>query len=151
MEVSMADKLDLTGDIAEALNGAATRHHPVVLGYIAPNGNPALSFRGSAQVLGPEQLAVWSRKRDEGLAVEIAEKPDVSLLYYGGPDSPGPRLLSIRGRARVDPSVNDVVYENMIEPERTHDPDKAGVAVVIDVDLVQGFGDSGPFGMERGA
>ena len=145
----MADKLDLTGEVATAIDGAAERGHPVVLGYIAPNGNPALSFRGSAQVLGPDQLAVWARKPAEGVAIEIAAKPNVSLLYYER-EGPGPKFLSIRGRARVDASVSDVVYDQMIEGERKSDPERAGVAIVIDVDLVQGFSaESGPFLMER--
>jgi hypothetical protein len=144
----MADKLDLTGEIAEAINTAVTRGRPMVFGYIAPNGNPALSFRGSAQVLGSDQLAVWARKPDVGVAAEIVEKPNVSLLYFA-PDGPGPKLLSIRGRARVDPSANDAVYENMVEIERNQDPERGGVAIVIDVDMVQGFGATGPFQMER--
>ena len=54
-------------------------------------------------------------------------------------------LLSIRGRARVDPSADDAVYAGMIEGERGQDPDRKGVAVVIDVESVRGFGADGPF------
>jgi hypothetical protein len=95
-----------------------------------------------------DQLAIWARKPDAGFAKVIAERPQVSLLYYS-PDGPGPKLLTFQGRARVDPSVNDVVYANMIDGEKAQDPERKGVAVVIDVDSMNGFGAEGPFRMER--
>jgi hypothetical protein len=146
----MADPLDLTGDVAAAVDGAAARGSALVLGYVGDDGFPAISFRGSTQVRGPQQLAVWARKRDDGLARVIAERPQVSLLYYAA-DGPGPKYLSFQGRARVEPSANDEVYEAMIEGEQRQDPERNGVAVVIDVDSVNGFGADGPFRMEREA
>jgi hypothetical protein len=146
----MADPLDLTGDVAAAVDGAAARGSALVLGYVGDDGFPAISFRGSTQVRGPQQLAVWARKRDDGLARVIAERPQVSLLYYAA-DGPGPKYLSFQGRARVEPSANDEVYEGMIEGEQRQDPERNGVAVVIDVDSVNGFGADGPFRMEREA
>jgi hypothetical protein len=146
----MADPLDLTGDVAAAVDGAAARGSALVLGYVGDDGFPAISFRGSTQVRGPQQLAVWARKRDDGLARVIAERPQVSLLYYAA-DGPGPKYLSFQGRARVEPSANGEVYEAMIEGEQRQDPERNGVAVVIDVDSVNGFGADGPFRMEREA
>jgi hypothetical protein len=144
----MANPLDLTGEIAEAINGAALRGHTLVLGYVDDDGFASMSFRGSAQVHSPQQLAVWARKTNEGLATEIAASPKVSLLFFE-PNGPGPRYLSIRGTARVDPSANDAVYAGMVELEQQQDPDKGGVAVIIDVDTVNGFGAGGPFQMAR--
>jgi hypothetical protein len=146
----MADRLDLNGDVAAAVNGAAARGSALVLGYIGDDGYPSMSFRGSTQVHGPQQLAVWARKRDEGFAKVIAERPQVSLLYYS-PDGPGPKYLSFQGRAHVEPSANDDVYANMIEGEQGQDPERKGVAVIIDVESVNGFGSDGPFRMERDA
>jgi hypothetical protein len=146
----MADSLDLTGDIASAIDGAAERGHTLVLGYVGDDGDAALSFRGSTQVHGPQQLAMWVRKPDETFARSIAHRPNVSLLYYAA-DGPGPKYLSLKGRAHVDPSANDVVYANMIEGERAQDPERHGVAVIVDVDSVQGFGAAGGFQMERSA
>ena len=142
----MADPLDLTGEIAKGIDGAASRGHTLVLGYVGDDGFAALSFRGSLQVHGPTQLALWARKPDSGLAAAITDKPNVSLLFYEA-DGPGPRYLSIRGTARVDPSLNDEVYAGMIEGERGQDPDRGGVAIVIDVQSVGGFGANGPFQM----
>jgi hypothetical protein len=145
----MAD-VDLTGDIALAVDGAALRGATLVIGYVTDTGAPALSYRGSALVYGPQQLAVWTRNPEDGLATGVGERPLVSLLYFS-PDSPGPRYLSFRGRAHVDPSANERVYAEMIEGERNQDPDAKGVAVIIDVDRVDGFGADGAFRMERAA
>ena len=109
-----------------------------------------VSFRGSTQVLGPHQLAVWARKVDDGFARAIADRPQVTLVYYG-PGGPGAVYLAFRGRAHVEPSANDAVYAAMIEGERQQDPDRRGVAVVIDVDSVRGVGAGGPFQQKRGS
>jgi hypothetical protein len=145
----MSDRLDLTGEIAEAVDGAALRGKTLALAYLDDDGYPSVSFRGSTQVHGPEQLAIWARKADEGLAAAIARRPQVSLVYYGGADGPGPMFVSFKGRARVDASVNDEIYSQMIEGEQAQDPEHRGVAVIIDVESVQGFGAGGPFAMER--
>jgi hypothetical protein len=139
----MTDTLDLT-QFAATIDTAAERGHAFTLGYIDDDGYPAVSFRGSTHVHGPEQLAIWVRKVDDGFVKAIAGRPQVTLLYYGrgGPD---PMYLSIRGRARVDPSVNDAVYKKIIEGERGQDPEQKGVAVVIDVESVRGFAATGAF------
>jgi hypothetical protein len=141
----MADKLDLTGEIAEAIDGAALRGETAVLGYVGDDGYAALSFRGSLQVHSQTQLAFWSRQAEGGAVAAIADDPKVSVLYYGGADGPGPVFLSFHGLAHVEPAADDAVYAAMIEGERGQDPDRAGVAVVIDVQSVRGFAAGGGF------
>jgi hypothetical protein len=144
----MSDALDLTGDIATAIDGAAARGHALAVSYIDDDGYPAVSFRGSTQVHDRGTLAIWSRRRDDGLALAIAERPKVTLVYYG-PGGPGPVFLSIRGQARVDPAANDAVYARMIEGERGQDPERKGVAVLIEVETVRGFAADGAFELRR--
>jgi len=145
----MADKLELNGEIAGAIDTAASRGRLLALGYVDEDGDASVSFRGSTHVHGGQQLAIWVRKADEGFAKAIAAHPQVSLVYYSPGGGPGPRYLSFKGRAHVDSSANDEVYSAIIEGERQQDPDRKGVAVIIDVDSVNGFADSGPFRMER--
>ena len=144
----MPDALDLTGDIAAAVDGAALRRATLALAYVREDGSPSVSFRGSTQVLGSGELALWARKRDSGLAQAIGERPRVSLVYYG-PGGPGPMFLSIEGRARVAPEVNDQVWAGMIDGERQQDPERHGVAVVIEVDTISGAGADGFFQQSR--
>jgi hypothetical protein len=145
----MADTVDLTGDIAETINGAATRGHSLVLGYVDEQGDAAISFRGSTQVHTATQLVIWARKAEGGFASAINTHPRVTLLYYCSDGAPGPKYLYVKGNAHVDSSVNEAVYDAMSEGERTQDPDRNGVAVVIDVVSVNGFGTEGAFLMER--
>jgi hypothetical protein len=140
--------VDLTGDIALAIDAAAQRESALALAYVDADGKPHVAFRGSTQVHGSDQLALWARKRDDGLVVAIAERPDVALVYYS-PDTPGAIYLAIQGRARVAPELNDTVYERMIEGEQAQDPDRDGIAVVIDVDSVEGAGPSGMIHQQR--
>ena len=144
----MPDPLDLTGDISAAVDGAALRGATLALAYVREDGSPSVSFRGSTQVHGPGELAVWARKSDSGLAAAIANEPRVSLVYYG-PGGPGPMFLAIEGRARVAPELNDQVWTAMIDGERQQDPERQGVAVVIDVDSVAGAGPEGYFQQAR--
>ena len=147
----MPDALDLTGEIASAIDGAALRGATLALAYVRDDLSPAVSFRGSTQVHGPTELALWVRKRDSGLLAAISERPRVSMVYYGGPDGPGPMFLSIEGRARVAPEVNDEVWAAMIDGERQQDPGRNGVAVLIEVDIVTGASHDGFFKQARTA
>ena len=144
----MPDALELTGEIAEAVDGALERGHPLVVGYVDDSGYPVVSFRGSTHVHGPQQLAIWVRKADDGFAKAVTERPQVTLLYYDR-EGPGPFYLSFRGRARVDPAANEEVYANTVERERDRDPDRKGVAVIIDVEDLRGAGPQGAFEQER--
>ncbi len=105
----MAEPIALTdAGIPDAIATASERGRQVALAYVDDDGYPSVSFRGTAQVLGPDRLAIWARKRDEGLAAAIGARPEVGIVYYG-PGGPGPAYLALRGRAHVDPSLDEQV------------------------------------------
>jgi hypothetical protein len=112
------------------------------LAYVREDGSPSVSFRGSTYVRSSTELALWERKRDSGLAAAITDHPRVSLLFFEM-EGPGARYLAIESRARVAPDLDDEVYGAIIEPERQQDPDRNGVAVVVDVDSVVGASANG--------
>jgi hypothetical protein len=144
----MPEALDLTGDIAAAVDGAALRGATLALAYVRDDGSPSVSFRGSTHVHGPGELALWARKPDSGLAAAVGDRPRVSLVYYG-PEGPGPMFLSFEGRARVAPELNDQVWAAIIDGERQQDPERNGVAMLIEVDSVAGAGAGGFFAQAR--
>jgi hypothetical protein len=144
----MPDPVDLTGDITAAISEAALRGATLAVAYVREDGSPSVSFRGSTHVHSPDQLAIWARKRDSGLATAIEREPRVSFVYYE-PGGPGPMYLAIEGRARVAPEHDDAVYAAIIQGERDQDPDQNGVAVIIDVDSVAGAGPAGFFQQQR--
>jgi hypothetical protein len=138
--------IQLDDDTREAINGAFAARNFVVVGYVGDDGAPHLSFRGSTQVFGPDQLAIWVRNPDGGFVSAVRTRPRVSLLYRS---SEPRRVLSFGGRARIDATANDVVYANTHPAERDRDPEKKGVALIVDLDEVSGFGPSGAIRMTR--
>jgi hypothetical protein len=140
----MPDPVNLTGEIAAAIDGAALRGHTLALAFVRDDGSPSVSFRGSLYVRNSTQLAIWVRKRDSGLAAAIVERPRVSLVFFEM-EGPGARYLAIEGHARVASDLDQEVYEAIIELERQQDPERKGVAVIVDVDSVAGAGENGFF------
>ena len=140
----MSSTLALTGDIADAINGAKERNRALALSYIDDEGYPSVSYRGGTFVLDDTRVAIWVRKRDGGLLKALADRPKVAMAYHNS-EAEGVKLLTLKGSARVDESVADEVYSSIHESERAQDPDRKGIPVVIDVDSVKGFGPGGFF------
>ncbi len=46
----MPDPVNLTGEIAAAIDGAVLRGHPLALAFVRDDGSPSVSFRGSTYV-----------------------------------------------------------------------------------------------------
>jgi hypothetical protein len=136
--------------VAPAINGAFVNGTPVVMAYVDADGRPHLSFRGTAQVLDSQRLAVWARNPEGGLPGAVGSNPNVSLMYRDGATRTS---YVFAGRAAVDETdeIRTRVYDNSPEFERAMDPERKGKAVVIDVDSVRGRDAEGPFLMERGA
>jgi hypothetical protein len=133
-------ELKLTEAMQEAVNSAFGMRRPMVIAYVDSDNAPQLSYRGSTQAFSETQLAIWVRNPEGRILPSIAANPAVSLLFgYFEPDDRG--FMIFRGRARVDDSesVRDRVYGNAHEFERNQDPERKGVAVVIDLDSVDGF------------
>lgn len=147
----MPDPVNLTvpGEIAAAIDGAALRGHPLAWAHVRDDGSPSVSFRGSTYVRSSTELAFWARKRDSGLAAAITDRPRVSLVFFEI-DGPGARYLAIEGRARVAPDLDDEVYGAIVEPERQQDPERKGIAVIVEVDSVVGANADGFFQQARG-
>lgn len=132
--------LRLTKEMQEAVNTAFAMRRPMVISYVDENGSPQLSYRGSTQAFSETQLAVWVRNPEGRILDSIANNPSVALLFgYFEPDDRG--FMIFHGRARIDESdaVRDQVYGNAHEFERNQDPDRKGLAMVIDLDSVDGF------------
>ena len=128
--------IDLTHEIRDRVNGALLAGCPMILASVDEGGRPRLSFRGSTQVFSGDQLGFWARNAAGGTMGAIAGNPHVALMYR----HPGERVvLQFAGRARVvEGAERDRVYDLAPEYEQKADPEKKGVAVVIDLDRVEG-------------
>ena len=129
--------ISLTDEIVERVNSALASRKPIVVTYVGTDNRPRMSLRGSTHVHAPDQLAIWVRKAEGGIVDAIDANPAVGLLYR---DSDSRTTYVFSGRARVasDEETRRAVYDASPEPERDHDPDRNGVAVLIDLDEVKG-------------
>lgn len=129
--------ITLTGEIAERINSALENRKPLTVSYVGLDNRPHLSLRGSTHVYGPDQLALWVRHSTGGIVGAISANPAVGLLYR---DADTRTTYVVSGRARVagDESTRSAVFEASPKVERDHDPERLGVAVLIDVDEVKG-------------
>lgn len=133
------------------INGALDDGHPIVVCAVTPEGTPAVSFRGTAQTFGDDGLAFWVRNQEASETVRaIAVNPVVAAVYA---NMPARRHYTMLGRARVepDPAVRLQVFDNSPASERARDPERTGVAVVVELESVRGRGTEGPVAMSREA
>lgn len=133
-------ELKLSEEMQRAVNTAFEALKPIVVSYVDERGAPQLSFRGSTQAYSDTQLAIWVRNPEGRILESLAKNPAVALIY--GNFEPNARgFMIFRGRARVDASdaVRNRVYEQAHSFERDKDKDRKGIALIIDLDSVEGF------------
>jgi hypothetical protein len=140
----------LTESMKELVNGALGRMRPVAVSYVDQEGNPHLSYRGTVQTYGDGQLALWARDPVSGIAGAIATNPRLVLLY-GDLISEKRAFLTFRGRGRVDndEAVRRAVFENSHPGEQERDKERKGVAIIVDLESVEGLIDGGFVKMSR--
>jgi general stress protein 26 len=133
-------ELKLSAEMKKAVDSAFESFKPIVVSYVDEDGAPQLSYRGSTQAYSDTQLAIWVRNPEGRVLESIAKNPRIALLY--GTFEPTARAFMIfRGRARIDSNeaVRTKIYEHAHAFERGQDKDRKGLALVIDLDSVDGF------------
>lgn len=133
-------ELKLSAEMQDAVNKAFETQKPIVVAYVDEKHAPQISYRGSTQAYSATQLAIWVRNPEGRLLESIAKNPAMALMY-GNFDPAGRAFMTFRGRARVDSSeaVRQKVYDNAHAFERGQDKDRKGIAIIIDLDSVDGF------------
>jgi hypothetical protein len=138
--------LALTDELKSLVNTALDDGAPLLLAAVSPDGKPVLSFRGSVQTYSDDQLGLWARNGQGGTLDAIRANPNVVLVYRSATTP----VLQFHGRARVaesDPERSRV-YDSAPDRERAADPERKGLAVIIDLDRVEGVLKIGPGGAE---
>jgi SnoaL-like domain/Pyridoxamine 5'-phosphate oxidase len=140
--------LRLTGEIRNAVDGALDNGTPMLIAYSDDAGEIHLSFRGTIQAHSDDQLALWARDPEGGLPRHIASRPKVTLFYH---DPASRTSYTFYGRARVEaePAARAAIFENSHPRERQMDFRRRGVAIVVDLDKVEGRGPGGRILMLR--
>ena len=136
MSSSGSDGLKLTQELKDLINGAVDHGSPMVLAVVNEKGQPRLSFRGSAQVYSDDQIGLWVRNTSGETLNAIGSNPNVALMYRSATTP----MIQFAGRARIadDPAERARVFESAPPRERASDPDRKGVALLIDLDRIEG-------------
>lgn len=131
--------MQLPQDLKDRVNNALSEGFPLSLVAVNEHSEPLVSFRGSAQTFGGDALAVWIRAVPSLTLEAIAANPQVAMIYTNMPQR---KFYIFRGRARVaaEQSDRDAVWEGQHPLEQSRDPERTGVAVIIDLDQVSGSG-----------
>ncbi len=134
--------LRLTGQIKSLVDGALDNATPMLIAYTDDSGEIHMSFRGTIQAYSDDQLALWARDPEGGLPRHIAARPKVTLFYH---DPASRTSYTFYGRARVeaDPAARTAIFGNSPARERQMDFRRRGVAIVVDLDKVEGRGPGG--------
>ena len=132
-----AQPMQLTDDIKSIIDNALTNGTPILVSYVDRDGAPHMSLRGSTQAHSDTQLAMWNRDPNGGMSRAIAHNPHVALFYR---DAAKRVTYTFSGRASLvtDPAIAAQVYEKQPALDRNQDPLQRGVAVMIDLDRVEG-------------
>jgi hypothetical protein len=140
-----ATPVKLTDELKQLVDNALATRHPMMVAYVGPAGQPILSFRGSTQSFSDDQLAIWVRNSDGVFLDSIGSNPKVALMYR---DEEKKTTFQFQGRAKIstDEAARTRIYEKMAEAERNHDYARTGVALIIDLDRVEGWFGMSPDG-----
>lgn len=137
-------ELRMTEAIKAAVNGALDNSTPMLIAYRDDADRIHVSFRGTIQAHGDDQLALWARDPQGGLPRNIAARPEVTLFYH----DPAKRTsYSFYGLAHLeqDPAGRAEIFERSHPREQQMDFRRRGVAIVVDLDKVEGRDASGRF------
>lgn len=127
--------IDLDEEIKSRLERAIEEQKTVTVAYVDVDGKPHISFYGSTHVHSSNQLAIWVRNPQNDLIKTLPERPNLAIIYG---DIGGRVYYTFEGTASLteDPEEQDRVYQEMHPVEQQFDPDRNGVAVVVDLDRV---------------
>ena len=144
-----AERLVLPEALKRRIDNALVERHPMLVAHVDAQGQPVLSFRGSVQAFSDDQLAMWIRSAEGGFIRAIRSNPHIALMYR---DEEAKATYQFQGRARVttDAADREKVFQRTATAERAHDFAKLGVAVIVDLDRVEGYAGLGPQGQVDG-
>lgn len=130
--------VQLTEAIRARIDCAEDDKMPVLFAFISPDGKPEQVYRSTARTHGEDQLAFWNPRADGDVMEALAANSTINAIYR---HSGTHEMLELSGRARVvsDPEEAGRIRAAGGDAARRIDPESQGVAVVIDLDRVNGL------------
>jgi len=114
-----------------------------LVGSVLPSGFAQVTPRGGTMVFDDQNLALW--ERGKGSTTANLKDGTPLTVYFRKPQLreegilPKGGIARFYGRAKVHKSgpVYDEVWQRLIQPEKDRDPNKAGFAVLIEVERAE--------------
>jgi hypothetical protein len=140
--------IEISDSMRANINGAIDKGRVLTAAYVDDEGKPPATFFGSIHVHSKDQIALWVRDPKGGMPRALATRPWVSMVYA---DISTRTYYRMNGRGRVadDTAERDRVYAEMHPIEQKFDAERKGVAIVIDLDVVDGYDSAKPVKMQR--
>ncbi|MBI4233744.1 MAG: pyridoxamine 5'-phosphate oxidase family protein [Chloroflexi bacterium] len=126
--------IQLTDEMRLLIDNALANKTPCILATASRDGDPALGFRGSMMVFSEESLAFWERTRGKELE-HIRENPKVVVLFRDPTRRVGWKLYGT-AIVHAEGPIREQVMARTVQPELDRDPERKGVAVVIQITRV---------------
>lgn len=125
---------DLT-EYAEAINSALAEGAPCVVASVGRDGEPNLGYKGSVMVFDKDHLAYWERTGGRHLE-NLRHSAAVAVMYYNRNRQ---KYLRFYGRAEIheEGPIREQIMARVVAPELERDPERKGVAVVIEVHTIR--------------
>jgi hypothetical protein len=135
-------------EMGALIDGALANTTPFILAYVDAEGAPHLSLRGTVQRLDEQRLGTWARDPNAGLPRALAKNAHVALIYR---DAKARTTYTFSGRGHIatDEETRERVFMGSPEVERNIDGRRRGVAIVIELDSVEGGSPAGRVNMRR--
>lgn len=124
--------------LREMVNSALASRNPMLLCYVDEDNQPAVSFRGSVHVFANNQLALWARNPNGRFIRAIRANPRVALMYRNEETR---ATFQFQGGAQIADGAEDRrrIFNALPKVERDHDFAELGVAVIIEIDRIEGY------------
>lgn len=131
----MADTIPLTLDdeMLDAIATAFDSGNILTVAYVDADGWAHVSRRGTTHVLDERTIAMWIRKRDDGLAAAIGTNPHLTLFFIDLAQRGVVYTFYGESRICTDPAVDELVWNASPEREKARDPERKGVVVIVDL------------------
>jgi general stress protein 26 len=132
--------ISMTPAMTQFLDTALADGTPCLVGTATKGGDPQISPKGSVAVFDEKTLSYWERSNRSSIA-HIRENPRV-VVYYRNP-ARAPEFaggaLRFHGTARIVESGPqwENAWDKTVPAEQEKDKDRKGVAILIDVDLIE--------------
>jgi len=126
--------INLTEQMSKLVDNALANGCPCIVSTASKSGEPDIGYKGSVMVFDNKSLAYWERTKRQHLK-NLTENPRIVVLFR----DPNAKVnFRFHGSAILHETgaVRDKVMARTVKAELDKDPDRTGVAVVINVDKV---------------